>query len=64
MLEGHINQLYRYFPTLPVHIGILTNGWQYWFFTDSQTENNMDKKPYFEFDMTMKFRCHNRYIVY
>jgi len=50
-LEGHINQLYRYFPTLEIHIGILTNGIKYWFFTDSEKDNVMDKKPFLMIDI-------------
>ena len=51
-LDKHINQLYRYFQAKNVHIGILTNGIVYYFFTDSKRENVMDKKPYLEFDIT------------
>jgi hypothetical protein len=43
----HINQLYRYFTISEVHIAILTNGNDYWFFTDSQRENVMDLEPYY-----------------
>ena len=50
-LGKHINQLYRYFPTLGIHIGILTNGESYWFFTDSTKENIMDKKPFLKFSL-------------
>ena len=32
----------RYFTISDVHIAILTNGDDYWFFTDSQKENVMD----------------------
>lgn len=58
-LEGHINQLYRYFPTLDIHIGILTNGIKYWFFTDSEKDNVMDKKPFLMIDIAEddNFEC-------
>ncbi len=51
--KEHISQLYRYFSVLDIHIAILTNGDDYWFFTDSQKENVMDFKPYF----TIKLSC-------
>lgn len=44
--ESHISQLYRYFTVTDVHIGVLTNGNDYWFFTDSKKENIMDLEPY------------------
>lgn len=46
--EKHISQLYRYFTISDVHIAILTNGDDYWFFTDSQKENVMDLEPYYK----------------
>ena len=45
--DKHISQLYRYFTVSDVHIAILTNGDDYWFFTDSQKENVMDLEPYY-----------------
>ena len=45
--DKHISQLYRYFTISDVHIAILTNGDDYWFFTDSQKENVMDLEPYY-----------------
>jgi len=45
--EKHISQLYRYFTISDVNIAILTNGDDYWFFTDSQKENVMDLEPYY-----------------
>lgn len=48
--EKHISQLFRYFTTSDVHVAILTNGDDYWFFTDSKKENVMDLEPY----MTIK----------
>lgn len=43
----HVTQLYRYFAPSEVRIAILTNGDEYWFFTDSKKENIMDLEPYF-----------------
>ena len=46
-LDSHINQLYRYFTTIPdMHLALLTNGDDYWFFTDSERPNIMDLEPY------------------
>ena len=44
--DKYISQLYRYFTISDAHIAILTNGDDYWFFTDSEKENVMDLKPY------------------
>lgn len=46
--EKYISQLYRYFTVSDAHIGILTNGDDYWFFTDSKKENVMDLEPYYK----------------
>jgi hypothetical protein len=46
--EKHISQLYRYFSVSDVNVAILTNGDDYWFFTDSQKENVMDFEPYYK----------------
>ena len=40
------NQLFRYFCSENCKLGILTNGLQYWFFSDFQRENIMDSKPF------------------
>lgn len=40
------NQMYKEYLNLGVHIGILTNGIDYWFFTDGQEDGIMDKAPY------------------
>lgn len=47
----HIGQLYRYFTTSDVHIAVLTNGNDYWFFTDSEKKNIMDREPYMKLHM-------------
>ena len=41
-----ISQLYRYFTTSEAKIAILTNGNDYWFFTDVNKQNIMDTEPY------------------
>lgn len=50
-LDKHDSQLFRYFGTTVSKIGILTNGINYKFFTDLDTPNKMDLKPFFELDM-------------
>lgn len=52
-LNNHDAQLSRYFNSTPsVKVSILTNGLKYKFFTDLKTENIMDTKPFFEFDIS------------
>lgn len=50
-LLNHDKQLNRYFNVVDSHIGILTNGIIYKFFTDLEEPNKMDKKPFFEFNI-------------
>lgn len=50
-LSNHDKQLNRYFNVVEAHIGILTNGIIYKFFTDLEEANKMDKKPFFEFNI-------------
>jgi hypothetical protein len=46
-LDTHNSQLFRYFSTNPsTRIGIITNGEIYQFFSDLETPNMMDKKPF------------------
>ena len=48
-LDQHVNQLGMYFNSLvEMKLGVLTNGDDYWFFTDSKHENIMDPDPYFK----------------
>lgn len=47
----HINQLYRYFATTDAKIAILTNGLDYWFFTDSVKTNIMDDTPFYKINI-------------
>ncbi|MGL5355100.1 MAG: type I restriction endonuclease [Cetobacterium sp.] len=50
-LLNHDKQLNRYFNVVDSHIGILTNGIQYKFFTDLEESNRMDKNPFYEFNI-------------
>lgn len=51
-LNNHISQLFRYYHCCDkVKIGILTNGLEYRFYTDTKVENKMDDEPFFIFDM-------------
>ncbi len=44
------SQLYRYFSVTEARIAVLTNGSTYKFFTDLESPNKMDSKPFMEFD--------------
>ncbi len=47
-LEGHHGQLKRYFMAHPsVSLGVLTNGTEYRFFTDTGKQNIPDNEPFF-----------------
>jgi len=50
-LTLHDNQLLRYFHVSPAKFGVLTNGMKYRFYTDLDTANKMDEKPFLEIDM-------------
>lgn len=47
----HASQLYRYFGVTDAKFAILTNGARYKFYTDLDSSNRMDQKPFFEFDL-------------
>lgn len=47
----HASQLYRYFSVTEARFGVLTNGVQYWFYTDLEAPNKLDARPFFEFTM-------------
>lgn len=49
--DAQYSQLFRYFHTLDADIAILTNGLNFWFFTDLDAPNKMDQKPFFRFDL-------------
>lgn len=46
------NQLFRYFGTSKAKFGVLTDGIEYQFFSDLDSENVMDKTPFLEIDIT------------
>lgn len=48
---NHASQLFRYFSVTDARIGVLTNGIQYRFFTDLESPNKMDDKPFLEVSM-------------
>lgn len=50
-LSLHDNQLLRYFHVSKAKFGILTNGIIYKFYTDLETPNKMDEKPFLEVNM-------------
>lgn len=47
----HASQLFRYFSVTNTRIAILTNGSVYQFFTDLDSPNKMDEKPFLELDL-------------
>ncbi|MCK5535227.1 MAG: type I restriction enzyme HsdR N-terminal domain-containing protein [Bacteroidales bacterium] len=49
--KEHISQLFRYFSVTESRIGILTNGLIYRFYTDLEKPNQMDSKPFLEFNI-------------
>jgi len=49
--DAQYGQLFRYFSVKDAKIGILTNGLDFWFFTDIDAENKMDQAPFFKFDI-------------
>lgn len=51
-LEPHIGQLARYFNVKPtIRYGILTNGTDYYFFTDTEHKNLMDAEPFYRLNI-------------
>jgi hypothetical protein len=50
-LSLHDNQLLRYFHVSKAKFGLLTNGIIYRFYTDLETVNKMDEKPFLEINM-------------
>lgn len=47
----HISQLYRYFSVTDARIGVLANGITYRFYSDLEKPNQMDNKPFLEFNI-------------
>lgn len=50
-LTLHDNQLLRYFHASTAKFGLLTNGIIYRFYTDLETPNKMDEKPFLEINL-------------
>ncbi|MDS1271609.1 type I restriction enzyme HsdR N-terminal domain-containing protein [Lipingzhangella sp. LS1_29] len=48
----HASQLFRYFTATNARIGVLTNGITYEFYTDLDSPNRMDEKPFLVLDLT------------
>lgn len=51
-LDVHDGQLLRYFNVSNAKFGLLTNGIEYRFYSDLESPNKMDEKPFFEIDIT------------
>lgn len=51
-LKDHTSQLHRYFSVTKTKFGILTNGFEYHFYTDLDTPNVMDNKPFLTFRLS------------
>lgn len=47
----HASQLFRYFTVTQARIGVLTNGIVYRFYSDLESPNRMDDKPFLELDL-------------
>ena len=50
--DADTSQLFRYFTSTDVHLGILTDGITYRFFSDLDQPNRMDAKPFLEIVLT------------
>jgi Uncharacterized conserved protein len=51
-LEKHYTQIHKYFHLTKARFALLTNGVQYNFYTDLDSANKMDEKPFLSFDIT------------
>jgi len=51
LASNHASQLFRYFSVTNARIAILTNGSLYQFYTDLDKPNQMDTKPFLEFNL-------------
>jgi len=49
--QAEYSQLFRYFHVTDVRFGVLTNGIEYWFFTDLDSSNKMDAQPFLKLDL-------------
>jgi hypothetical protein len=58
-LDGHEGQLARYFNAVPVaRLGVLTNGVEWRFFTDTKEVNIMDSKPFLKVNLENTSEAH------
>ncbi len=48
----HMSQLYRYFATTTAKLAVLTNGEDYHFFTDLESTNKLDQKPFLRINVS------------
>ncbi len=51
-LDKHYTQVHKYFHLTKARFALLTNGIQYNFYSDLDSQNKMDEKPFFSFDIT------------
>lgn len=51
LTDKTVSQLYRYYGTTNCRIAILTNGVDYWFFSDTKRQNVMDTDPFYKFNI-------------
>lgn len=51
-LNVHNSQLFRYFHVTKTRFALLTNGIEYRFYSDLESQNKMDEKPFLEFNLT------------
>ncbi len=49
--HAEMSQLFRYFVVTKARIAILTNGVNYWFYSDLEEPNKMDQQPFLELDL-------------
>ena len=50
-LSVHAPQLMKYYAASDAKCGILTNGIEYWFYSDTVKQNIMDKEPFLKFNL-------------
>jgi len=51
LCETEMSQLYRYFAVTRARLAILTNGLDYWFYSDLVEPNRMDERPFLKLDL-------------
>ena len=51
-IDKHYTQTHKYFHLTKARFAVLTNGFQYNFYTDLDASNKMDEKPFLSFDIT------------